>query len=538
MLAFLFETAFGKSRRIFAESKNFLLSKNLHSKKPFYFYKRFWLAAIYILLLIWSTFYRHAQTEKPISDDKKIIFVQTIDGAKPDKIRFAYKETLPENQTGTLPVLLIHGSPGDAEAFDGLTKLLKNRRIIAVDLPGFGDSEKNIPDYSVLAHARYVLELLDQLKIEKAHLVGFSMGGGVVLELEKIAANRVASIALVSSIGVQEDELFGNYYLNHVVHAAQLAALYALQELTPHFGMFDGMLSYARNFYDTDQRPLRADLQKTDVPVLITHGSFDPLVPIEAAREHARLVPQSEFVELADNHFYVFMRPEKISQRLPDFWQRTENGTAKTRANADAERIAAAQKPFAPKIIEAKGATVFVFFLLFLILTFLGEDLAFLLAGIFAAEGWFGFTFAVIACLFGCFAAIFFVLLLGRFYRQRILQSSLFKWFISQTAIDNLSDRIKNNRVQAVFWNRNLLGFRVPTYFAAGMLRIDFWRCLFAFLAAAVGWAFGLIGFSFLAAKSLIAADLIDQQSFWALSIFIFGFYFLAKFVKKKVDRN
>ena len=65
---------------------------------------------------------------------------------------------------------------------------------------------------------------------------------------------------LLSSIGVQEMELLGYYPLNHAVHGAQLAALWLLHRAVPHFGAlthFPLDLPYARNFYDTDQRPLR-----------------------------------------------------------------------------------------------------------------------------------------------------------------------------------------------------------------------------------------------------------------------------------------
>ena len=51
------------------------------------------------------------------------------------------------------------------------------------------------------------------------------MGGGVALELYRLAPERVASLVLLSSIGVQEMELLGDYSLNHVVHGLQLVAL-------------------------------------------------------------------------------------------------------------------------------------------------------------------------------------------------------------------------------------------------------------------------------------------------------------------------
>ena len=376
-------------------------SKNTKAKR---FSWRF-LAAAYFLLLIFSGVYRLSQPETEIMPDRKTVFLPTIDGnnVKADKIRFAYKEFLPTENTDAFPVILIHGSPGDGEVFNGLAPLLKKHRIIAVDLPGFGDSEKNIPDYSFRAHARYIVKFLDQLTIKKAHIVGFSMGGGVALDLANIAPNRIASISMVSAIGVQEYELLGNYEINHAIHGFQLVALLGLQELTPHFGLFDGTIPYARNFYDSDQRPLRPILQEVNTPFLIVHGSDDPLVPVEAARENFRLVPNSEYVEIDDNHFFIFMRPEKLANPLQNFWATVENGTAQTRETANADRIEKSKQPFVPQVSPAKGVTSFIFFILIALATLISEDFACLTAGALAANGRFSFLFAVAASVFGIY---------------------------------------------------------------------------------------------------------------------------------------
>lgn len=90
-----------------------------------------------------------------------------------------------------------------------------------------------MPDYSLATHADYVVQLLDKLGIERAHLVGFSMGGGVAIELAHRHPERAASLTLLASIGVQEFELFGDYALNRSVHAVQLGALWALHRLLP-----------------------------------------------------------------------------------------------------------------------------------------------------------------------------------------------------------------------------------------------------------------------------------------------------------------
>ena len=72
---------------------------------------------------------------------------------------------------------------------------------------------------------------------------------------------------MLSALGVQEMELVGEYHVNHSVHALQLGALWLLREGTPHFGALDrGVVAYARNFYDSDQRPLRAILDRVAMP--------------------------------------------------------------------------------------------------------------------------------------------------------------------------------------------------------------------------------------------------------------------------------
>ncbi|MGH8595243.1 MAG: alpha/beta fold hydrolase, partial [Gammaproteobacteria bacterium] len=118
--------------------------------------------------------------------------------------------------------MLLHGSPGDAGNFNRLAELLPDHRLIIPDLPGFGRSTRDIPDYSIRAHAKYVIELLDQLRVERAHVLGFSMGGGVALHLAESAPERIASITMLAAIGVQEMELLGDYHLNHALHGLQL----------------------------------------------------------------------------------------------------------------------------------------------------------------------------------------------------------------------------------------------------------------------------------------------------------------------------
>lgn len=487
------------------------------------------LFVLYILFLAISTFMRFSKTAQKPAEDKKFETIQVLDNTNlgTQSVLLAYKDFPSKKPTENPPILLIHGSPGDAEVFDQLAPLLsQTHRVIAVDLPGFGDSTQKIPDYSFLAHAYYVREFLMKLNIQKAHIVGFSMGGGVVLSLEQIAPEKVESITLQSAIGVQEYELLGDYTLNHGIHGLQAAGIWLLENLTPHFGLFDGTgMSYARNFYDSDQRPLREILQNTEKPFLIIHGKDDPLVPVEAAREHARIVPQSEYHEIDDNHFFTFMRPEKISPILLDAFAKVETGKAVKRSNAEFARIEKSKTPFSFEMSEAKGATAFVFFLLIVLSTMISEDLTCITAGVLAGQGRMSLTLAVFACIFGIYIGDLLLFLSGRVFGRRALQIIPFKWFIKESAVERASDWFKKKGAWAIFLSRFIPGLRLPTYFAAGVAKTSFWLFALYFLIAVCIWTPVLTGISYKLGAEFVQKSLMN--SWWQIAILIAVLYLL-----------
>ncbi len=413
-------------------------------------------------------------------------------------VRIAYQEFSPPETTEKTPIILLHGSPGDSSALEKLAADLgKGRRVIVSDLPGFGDSTEKIPDYGFRAHAFYLKQLAEHLKIEKFHLLGFSMSGGVALSFYDIAPEKVASIEMVSAIGVQEYELLGDYRLNHVLHGAQSAALWAVQNLVPHFGFLDNAffnLSYARNFYDSDQRPLRAILQKVKTPFLIVHGKTDPLVPIAAAHEHFRLVPQSELRELDDNHFMIFMRPETVAPIIDDFLARVETGAAKLKKDADAQRIVAANAPFEREMVMADGSTALIFFLVLALATFISEDLTCLTAGALAGQGQISLSLAIAACAFGIFAGDLLLYFAGRFFGRRAVSCAPLRWFVSEKTLERGARWLGKNGMNAVFLSRLTPGLRLPVYFAAGMLKTRFITFTSYFAVAALIWTPILVG--------------------------------------------
>jgi pimeloyl-ACP methyl ester carboxylesterase len=98
------------------------------------------------------------------------------------------------------PVICVHGLGGTKASFlPTVAALADHHRVIAMDLPGFGDSDKPIgAAYDAPYFARAIEALLDELEIERAHLLGNSMGGRVAIEAGLLRPERAEKIALLS----------------------------------------------------------------------------------------------------------------------------------------------------------------------------------------------------------------------------------------------------------------------------------------------------------------------------------------------------
>jgi pimeloyl-ACP methyl ester carboxylesterase len=104
-------------------------------------------------------------------------------------------------------VVLIHGFASSLETWDLVVpELSKTHRVIALDLKGFGWSDRPEGDYSPAAEARIVVKLLDQLGVKRAAFVAHSWGSSVTLALAILAPERVTRIALYDA-WVYEEQL-------------------------------------------------------------------------------------------------------------------------------------------------------------------------------------------------------------------------------------------------------------------------------------------------------------------------------------------
>jgi pimeloyl-ACP methyl ester carboxylesterase len=105
------------------------------------------------------------------------------------------------------PVVLLHGTGASLHTWQGwATQLRKTRRVISLDLPGFGltgpfTGSYMADDYRGDTYARFVLDVMDALKIGRAAIAGNSLGGEIAWRIATLSPTRVERLILVSAAG-------------------------------------------------------------------------------------------------------------------------------------------------------------------------------------------------------------------------------------------------------------------------------------------------------------------------------------------------
>jgi 2-hydroxy-6-oxonona-2,4-dienedioate hydrolase len=101
-----------------------------------------------------------------------------------DRLRLRWVDVQPQDDSGAPPLLLLHGLASRIEEYEELIpSVCERRRVIVMDLPGNGYSDKPDRPYTLRFLEDAVLSLADRLDIKEAHLGGGSLGGGLTLRL-------------------------------------------------------------------------------------------------------------------------------------------------------------------------------------------------------------------------------------------------------------------------------------------------------------------------------------------------------------------
>jgi pimeloyl-ACP methyl ester carboxylesterase len=257
------------------------------------------------------------------------------------------------------PVLLIHGMLNSSRHWEGVAmRLADSYRVIAPDLIGHGDSATPRGDYSLGAHAASIRDLLATIGVERATVVGHSLGGGVAMQFFYQFPQRTERLVLVSSGGLGHDvspllraaALPGAAALLRVAARPRLVdALDAAGERLRATGRAKGvyLLAIARALRPLQQPGSRQAFLETlrsvidvhgqrvsardrlyllgDMPTLLVWGERDRTIPLDHGLAAHGEIPNSRFETLPRAaHFPHMEDPEGLAAVLLDFLATTE----------------------------------------------------------------------------------------------------------------------------------------------------------------------------------------------------------------------
>lgn len=259
-------------------------------------------------------------------------------------------------------VLLIHGLAGSSAAWrEVMEPLTDTHRVIAPDLLGHGESAKPLGDYSLGAYASGLRDLLGVLDVERATIIGQSLGGGIAMQLAYQHPEICERLVLVGSGGLGRE-------VNPILRAASLpGAELVMPVLFPSFVKDQGdalsrfldrvgirsarvaeMWRAYRSLTETENRrafirtvrsvidPGGQSVSAIDrlylagaLPTLIVWGEDDPIIPVDHGRAAHEAIEGSRLEVLPGvGHFPHVEVPEQFVDVLTDFLATTEPGPA------------------------------------------------------------------------------------------------------------------------------------------------------------------------------------------------------------------
>ena len=249
---------------------------------------------------------------------------------QPSKSRFEYKgiSINYEDQGQGQPLILLHGYGASTYSWRHVSPYFsKSYRVIAIDLKGFGLSDKPVDsDYSVLEQSRMVYEFIRVHCLENVVLAGNSLGGAVSLLTYLMQSDQgthhISKLILIDTASYQQDlplyisilrvpiinELSlcltsSNFksrmtlrkaFFDHSKITEQMVATYGAYLSLP--GASQALIKTAKQMIPSNLEEISERYKSIDIPVLLIWGENDEIVPLEVGRKLAGHIPNSKLV--------------------------------------------------------------------------------------------------------------------------------------------------------------------------------------------------------------------------------------------------
>ena len=243
---------------------------------------------------------------------------------------------------GAETILMIHGFGADKDNWLRFSRPLTARyHVVALDLPGFGDSSKPEASYDVGTQVERLNAFAKAIGLHKLHLIGNSMGGHIAALYAARHPEEVLSVALLNNAGVnapQASELFkrldrGDANPLLVRNADDFSNMLDLLfvEKPPLPGSLKQYLAErAMASHDFNQKifnqlreryiPLETELAKIQVPTLLLWGDQDKILDVSSIKVMQPLLKQPTVVIMqACGHLPMIERPEETAEHYQTF---------------------------------------------------------------------------------------------------------------------------------------------------------------------------------------------------------------------------
>lgn len=247
------------------------------------------------------------------------------------------------------PMILIHGWLCSGASWEKVIPVLAEKfHVYAIDLPGHGLSDKPLTDdirYSTDNQAKWVIGFMDRLSIEKAYIVGHSMGGEIGAKIALAAPQRVKKLVMVDATGLEKNPKIIPFYLRmarglHLYSPAFRMAFRTGVKIFLRLSMY-----YSKNPVDEDfveqlmlttfasQKDRKCAIKVTNeglfksfiddrapaitTPTLLVWGKYDKVVPLSLGKRYHDLIPGSKLVVIdKSGHIVPFEKPQELCKAI------------------------------------------------------------------------------------------------------------------------------------------------------------------------------------------------------------------------------
>lgn len=246
------------------------------------------------------------------------------------------------------PLLLVHGLAGRWQNWlENIPRFARTRRVVAVDLPGFGASPLPRDPISIAGYARFLEGVCDALSIDAAAVVGNSMGGHIASELAIASPQRVERLMLVSAAGISAELAQRDAVMTggRVLAALMTRAAARNASLARRPGTRRVALSFVVRHADRLSAPMAHELMQgagkpgflpaleavlthriserlpqIACPTFVLWGEDDHVIPVRDAKRFGALIPDVRVEVWPDTgHVAMLERPERFNALLETF---------------------------------------------------------------------------------------------------------------------------------------------------------------------------------------------------------------------------